>query len=70
MNLLAKNKSAFENIPNLPKDPYIFYHTFLKGFIGNNKRMKTIYRKFEIGRIQSPRIIKTVGVIPGVRNTE
>ena len=65
MGLLAKNQEHFKNIPNVSKDPYVFYHSFLKGFIGNNKRMKQIYRKFELSKIQSPRIIKTVGVVPG-----
>ena len=68
MGLLSKNQEHFKSVPNVSKEPYMFYHSFLKSFIGNNKRMKMIYRKFDISKIQSPRIIRTVGVVPSGNN--
>ena len=50
------------SMPRIPTNPYEFYHGFLKGFIHNNKRMKQIYRKFDVRLIKSPRILNRVSI--------
>ncbi len=66
-NYFQQQKQNIEKIPRISTDPYQFYHMFLKSFIGNPKRMKNIYRKYNLARVQTPRIIKTAGIIPNVR---
>lgn len=61
MQNLKKNKDILSGSPKVPTDPYQFYHYFLKRFIGNNKRMKDIYRKFNIAKVRTPRILRSVG---------
>lgn len=60
---VAKNKQILQSVPRIPTDPYAFYHMFFKRFIGNNRRMKDIYRKFNIAYIKNPRILRSTGMI-------
>jgi hypothetical protein len=61
---LQKNKQLMASMPRIPTDPYQFYHAFLKPFVGNNQRMRNIYRKFNNAQIRNPRILRSVGVFP------
>ncbi len=61
---LQKNKQMMASLPKIPTEPYAFYHTFLKPFIGNSYRMKSIYRKFNNAQVRNPRILRSVGVFP------
>lgn len=56
LTLYQQQQGILNQIPDVPRDPYMFYHQFLKPYIGNSKVMKTIYRKFDVGLIQTPRI--------------
>lgn len=56
MTLYQQQTAAMNAIPVVPKDPYMFYHQFLKPYIGNNKVMSQIYRKFKVQYITTPRI--------------
>jgi len=56
MALYQQQKSLYDNIPQVPKDPYMFYHQFLKAYIGDPRVMKQIYRKFNWKFIKTPRI--------------
>lgn len=66
MDLFYQNiEYQYKNLTNtkkIPTNPYEFYHGFFKMFIHNNKRMKQIYRKFDVALIKSPRIIKKIGI--------
>lgn len=56
MALYQQQKTLYDSIPQVPQDPYMFYHQFLKPYIGNPKIMKQIYRKFHWNFIKTPRI--------------
>lgn len=62
---LEKNKQILGSVAKVSTDPYHFYHYFFKRFIGNNRRMKNIYRKFNIAKIKTPRILRSTGIMPG-----
>lgn len=66
LNLNA-HKEQIQRLPRVPTDPYNYYHMFFKPFIGNVGRMKQIYRKYSIIHISSPRIVKSIGIIPNAR---
>lgn len=61
---VQQQQQMLSTMQRIPTTPYEFYHTFFKGFIGNPRRMKTIYRKFNLSFIKSPRLIKSIGIIP------
>jgi hypothetical protein len=61
---LNQSKELMASIPRIPTEPYAFYHSFLKPFIGNSFRMRSIYRKFNNAQIRNPRILRSVGVFP------
>lgn len=54
--IYENQKKSFDSIPIVPKDPYMFYHQFLKPYVGNNSVMKEIYRKYKLQFIITPRI--------------
>lgn len=64
---LNKHKQEIQSLPAISTEPYQFYHMFFKSFIGNPARMKNIYRKYNVSRISTPRILKSVGIIPNGR---
>lgn len=64
MSYLGNQKQLIGSLPQVPTDPYHFYHQFFKMFIGNPQMMKQIYRKFDVNRIKNPRIMKSVGLMP------
>ena len=57
----SQQQQLMASMPSVPTDPYAFYHSFFKLFIGNPKRMKSIYRKFDLRNIQTIRFVK-VGI--------
>lgn len=61
---LNRQKAQIQAMPQIPTDPYRFYHMFLKSFIHDPKRMKQIYRKYNLAYIKTPRIVRTIGIIP------
>jgi hypothetical protein len=61
---IQQQEQALAGMQKVPTNPYEFYHRFFKGFIGNSRRMKMIYRKFEVSLIKTPRLVKTVGIVP------
>jgi hypothetical protein len=67
VNNLNNQKNVLKNVPQVPTDPYHFSHMFFKAFIGNPRRMKMIYRKYNLSRINTPRIVKSVGIISNAR---
>lgn len=56
LNLYQQQTAVLGQIPTVPKDPYLFYHQFLKPYIGDSKVMSQIYRKFDVRFILTPRI--------------
>lgn len=54
--LYNQQKMVMDQIPIVPKDPFMFYHQFLKPYIGDNRIMKQVYRKFNVSYIVTPRI--------------
>lgn len=56
LTLYQQQTAVINQIPVVPKDPFMFYHQFLKPYIGNNQVMKTIYRKFKVDHIVTMRI--------------
>ncbi|MEK6878884.1 MAG: hypothetical protein AABY22_04715 [Nanoarchaeota archaeon] len=50
--------SQFDRMNAIPKDPYSFYHNYIKPNFG--ARTSTFYRKFSVQYVQNARIVKGV----------
>lgn len=62
MKYLQEQKTLWAQIGRVPREPYGMYHQIIKPMIGR-WRMPTMYRKYNVNYIQSPRIVKSPGVV-------
>lgn len=64
LNDLNRKKQQFSGQP-IPTNPYDFYHTFFKVYVGGTQRVKTMYRRFNLQFVQTPRIVSLVAPATG-----
>jgi hypothetical protein len=59
LNDLQRKRQEFSGQP-IPTNAYDFYHTFFKVYVGGTQRVKTMYRRYNLQFVQTPRIISFV----------